>query len=236
MSISRDKLYEQVWAEPMTTVATKYKVSSSFLSPGGGVFRTTSRPLPKPPAKRRALRPASGDAPTEHRLLANVRPHYEKVYPQSLGTAYPRPYKKLLPDIVASEGVERALATANTLFLAMERRGYPVTLAPGDVYFRRPRLDMRDQPRGPLSEYSSEGWRPARETIVSVGTVAIGLTVFELTEYVEVERVDDRYVRKDTLPQRKRRESWRTDWVHNEDMPSGRLALRVYSPYPKQTT
>ena len=30
--ISREQLYEEVWAEPMTTVALKYKVSSSFLA------------------------------------------------------------------------------------------------------------------------------------------------------------------------------------------------------------
>jgi len=30
--ISREQLYEEVWAEPMTTVALNYKVSSSFLA------------------------------------------------------------------------------------------------------------------------------------------------------------------------------------------------------------
>lgn len=30
--VSREQLYEEVWAEPMTTVALKYKVSSSFLA------------------------------------------------------------------------------------------------------------------------------------------------------------------------------------------------------------
>lgn len=32
MAINRDKLYEEVWAEPMTKVAAKYVVSSSFLA------------------------------------------------------------------------------------------------------------------------------------------------------------------------------------------------------------
>jgi len=30
--VSREQLYEEVWAEPMTTVALKYNVSSSFLA------------------------------------------------------------------------------------------------------------------------------------------------------------------------------------------------------------
>jgi len=32
MSVTREKLYEEVWAEPMLQVAAKYKVSSSFLA------------------------------------------------------------------------------------------------------------------------------------------------------------------------------------------------------------
>ena len=30
--VSREQLYEEVWAEPMTTVALKYEVSSSFMA------------------------------------------------------------------------------------------------------------------------------------------------------------------------------------------------------------
>lgn len=32
MAVSRDKLYEEVWAEPMGKVAERYKVSGSFLA------------------------------------------------------------------------------------------------------------------------------------------------------------------------------------------------------------
>jgi hypothetical protein len=32
MNVTREKLYEEVWAEPMTTVAKRYDVSSSFLA------------------------------------------------------------------------------------------------------------------------------------------------------------------------------------------------------------
>lgn len=32
MSVSREKLYEEIWAEPMTTVASRYGVSSSYLA------------------------------------------------------------------------------------------------------------------------------------------------------------------------------------------------------------
>lgn len=32
MSVSRDKLYEEIWAEPMTTVAQRYDLSSNYLA------------------------------------------------------------------------------------------------------------------------------------------------------------------------------------------------------------
>jgi hypothetical protein len=32
MPITREKIYEEVWAEPMTTVAARYDVSSNFLA------------------------------------------------------------------------------------------------------------------------------------------------------------------------------------------------------------
>ncbi len=32
MGVFREELYEEVWAEPMTTVAARYGVSSSFLA------------------------------------------------------------------------------------------------------------------------------------------------------------------------------------------------------------
>ena len=56
MAVTREGLYEQVWAEPMTTVARRYNVSSSFLA------RVCARlNVPRPPrgywAKRRVGKP-----------------------------------------------------------------------------------------------------------------------------------------------------------------------------------
>src|ERR1700674_2461060 len=42
--VSREKLFQEVWAEPMTTVALKYNVSSSFLA-----RVCTSLNVPRPP-------------------------------------------------------------------------------------------------------------------------------------------------------------------------------------------
>jgi hypothetical protein len=32
MGVPREKLFEEIWAEPMTAVATRYNVSSSYLA------------------------------------------------------------------------------------------------------------------------------------------------------------------------------------------------------------
>src|SRR5262245_2210652 len=135
MSISREQLFKEVWAEPMTTVGDRYGVSSSYLArvcstlnvprpprgywakqkvgkaptqpalpapaawhdlewaPGSSVNTSRSRLVPTAPPRLPRARLASPDDATEHRLLVNVRPHFEKVYPQSSWhVEYPRPY------------------------------------------------------------------------------------------------------------------------------------------------
>jgi hypothetical protein len=187
----------------------------------------TSEPTTR---RKRRQRAAPAHANTNERpLLVNARPHYEKTYPlSSWRVEHPRPYKRLIPDIVVfPEMLTRALGVANALYLALEQRGFQVVLAEG--YHHRPTLDCRDEPGRPIGPYERGGWSPNRPTIVFVETIAIGLTLYELTESVEVARVNEKYVRKDSLPPRRRRPE--RDWVHKEDMPSGRLGLRAYSTH-----
>ena len=52
--VSREQLYEEVWAEPMTTVALKYEVSSSFMA------RICTRlKVPRPPRGYWAMYPTT---------------------------------------------------------------------------------------------------------------------------------------------------------------------------------
>jgi len=273
MSVTREKLFEEVWAEPMTIVATRYGVSSSFLArvcerlnvprpargywarlevgkasprpalsearPGdelewsrGGEPRRVPRELPTPPedgarAPRRAPRPHD----VQHDLLAGAREHFDGAKVSDSG--YLRPLKKRLVDVFVTKGtLERALDTLNALFFALEDHGHRVTFAPQDQHLRRPDVDERSKVG--RDRYGYGRWAPDRPTIVYVGTVAIGLTVFELSEEVEVRDVDGKYVRVDELPtpaSRRRRAPPPSAWTHTRDMPSGMLCLRASSPY-----
>lgn len=270
MTVGREQLYGEVWAEPMTKVAARYGVSSSFLAricerlgvprpprgywaqlavgkapskpalpearPGDelewsreGPARRMPRALPKAPENRARRRSRGSARPAQHPLLVGAEAHFEKA--RVSRDDYLKPWKQLVVDVFTSkEANPAALALANDLFLALEDRGHQVTLAPRDQRLQRPVLDVRET--GKRDQYLSDSWRPGRPTVVFVGTVAIGLTIYELTEEVEVRWVDGKYVRVDAVPQtRRRRPAWDRDWTHKRDMPSGRLALRCSSPY-----
>ena len=271
MSVTRAQLYREVWAEPMTKVAARYQVSSSFLArvcqglrvprPGRGYWAKLAfgkkdpvpalpepqpgdalewsrgadvpvrrhRPLPTAPERRPQARRVRVDDPTHHSLMDELPSYFEKVYPGSsfTGATFLRPHKRLIPDIyVTKTSLERALDVANALFLTLERHGYRVMLAPSDQAYRRPDLDYREEPTGQWVDYHK--WQPARPTVTFIGTVAIGLTLYELTEHVDVRHVNGQYVRVDEAPRTRR---WQSEWIHKEHMPTGRLALRAYSPY-----
>lgn len=275
MAVTREELYEEVWAEPMTKVAARYGVSSTYLArvckhlnvprpPRGywaqlvvgkkrakpalpearrgdelewsrdGEPRRAPRALPQPPpedAPRRKRR--RGDRPSRHELLVGAREHFEHSRPSD--TEYLRPYKKRLVDLfVTRTTLDHALDVANTLFLALDDRGHRVTFAPRDGNLRRPEVDERAE--GGRGFELHGRWAPDRPTIVYIGTVAIGLTLFELSEEVEVRYVNGKYVRVADRPLPKRQRPWTSslhDWTSKRDLPSGLLCLRASSPYER---
>lgn len=270
--LTRDALYCQVWAEPMTTVAARYGVSSSFFarvctrlnvprpgrghwaklavgkrtsvtplpeaqpgdelewSPSAGLLRATLRPLSKPPGqivaarlKRKLPRAA------HHFLLRNVREHFDS--PRVLDNGLVKPRKHLLPDIITSrEGLPIVLETANELYLMLEERGHRVTIAVESEQFRRAEIDEREKHTGRHSYPAI--WSPGRPTVVYVGQVAIGLTVFEMTEEIEVRYIDGKYIPvRDLEASMPRRRIPPNSWTTKKNVPSGRLVLQAYSPY-----
>lgn len=271
MSITREKLYEEIWTEPMTKVAARYNVSSSFLarvckrlnvprpergywaqlvvgkappkpdlpaaSPGDelewsrdGEPSRVPRALPKPPEEGAQTAPPRRMRPARHDLLVGAREHFEAVRASDSG--YLRPTKRRLVDVFATKAtLDRALDLANTLFLTLEDRGHRVTFAPLDQHLQRPVVDERIQGGRERNNYGYGSWAPDRPTVVYVGTVAIGLTIFELSEEVDVRYVDGKYVPVAQHPVPKRRATYES--IHKRDMPSGRLCLRASSPYPR---
>jgi hypothetical protein len=173
--------------------------------------------------------------PSTHQLLKKVQPLFEESRRSEPG--YLRPKKRRLPDIyVSRDQLPRALDAANKLFLALEREGYRVAYAPTDRSYYRQSLDEREKEKG--DRYQRDGWGPCRATVVSVGTVLFGLTLYELSEHVEVEYSKGGYVRiseKERARKQRLRGRFGSDWTHMEDLPSGRLALKAYSGYSGTT-
>lgn len=144
-----------------------------------------------------------------------------------------RPKKVALPDIfVCREALDSALALANKLYLALEDRGYWVRLAPSTVNYRAGDIRRREGDRR-LWELGrgARAWEPAQRTLVFVGGVAIGLSLFEIAEEAKVRIVDGGYVRAsaalvDDLPEAR----W-APRAYDLPMPTGRFAVHAFSPY-----
>jgi hypothetical protein len=269
MAITRDQLYQEVWAEPMTRVAARHDVSSSFLArvctrlniprPQRGYWAKLavgraperealpeaalgdelewsrgekpvqrSQEMPTLPGPLRLRKPGRPKREGLHPLLVEAKPHLEAA--QSTDVGYLRPAKRNLVDMfVSAEALQEALETSSRLFDALDARGYRVCLPAGGAYHGRPSVDPREKPDN--RAYWHYSWRPGRPTIVFLGTLAVGLTVYELSERLQVVRQDGRYVRvTDPIASRARRRPADL-WVHEEDLPSGRLCLRAYCPY-----
>jgi vacuolar-type H+-ATPase subunit I/STV1 len=65
---------------------------------------------------------------------------------------------------------------------------------------------------------------------VYIGTVAIGLTIIEMSEEVEARYVNGKFIRETDYIQPKRETSY--TWTTTKEFPTGKLRLQAYSPYP----
>jgi hypothetical protein len=126
--------------------------------------------------------------------------------------------------------LDKALAFATEFFLTLEEKGHRVVLAPNGEHFHRAEVDEHEVP-GNKRGYNNL-WYPFRCTVVYIGTVAIGLTIIEMSEEVEVRYVNGEYIReKDYIPPKRSRYAYDDSWTTKKDFPTGRLCLQAYSPY-----
>jgi hypothetical protein len=96
----------------------------------------------------------------------------------------------------------------------------------------RAEVDERENPGRATT--ISDLWSPMRCTVVYIGTVAIGLTIIEMSEEAEARYVNGEYVRlTDYVPKRRGRYAQHHGWTSTHDFPTGRLCLQAYSPYPR---
>jgi hypothetical protein len=130
------------------------------------------------------------------------------------------------------QGLDRALAFTNELFLALEVRGHRVIIAPASQDFYRADIDERENPQ--KGHHFNNLWSPIRSTAAYIGTVDIGLTIIEMSEQVEARYVEGEFVRlTDYVPKRRGRYVQDHGWTCKHDFPTGRLCLQIYSPYPR---
>lgn len=195
-----------------------------------GALPKRARPLPKPPAKiRHRRRKLREPLPDRHPLTTDAKSHFEAGR-LSYYAGYLKPAKRLLIDLaVTKTGLDKALSFANQLFLALEACGYRVLIAPTSERFCRAEVDEREHPE---NHHYNNLWSPQRCTVVYIGTVAIGLTIIELSENVEARYVKGEYVRlSELLPKRQGHYALDSGWTSMHAFPTGRLCLQAYSPY-----
>ena len=196
-------------------------------------------PIPRPtadlqPRVKRPIRPVTGT----HGLIRGAK-EYFLAGREVKESEHLKPYKKLLVDVTASgAGLDKALGFANRLFNALESAGYRVLLAPSDAQLRREDVYEKEVPppaKGRRSDpYGySRLWRPNQPTVVYVGSLPFGLSIVEMTEAVEVRYVNGKFVRaSEYTPLKPSRRYAGHSWTSTDDLPSGRLRLIIYSPYP----
>ena len=252
--LAREALYALVWAQPMTAVAARFGLSSSYLAricnrmnvprpdpgywaklavgkaktqpplpaaqPGDDLVWSregdnagTVRSLPKPPVRvlrKRSL--TTAPRPDQHPLLIGAKTHFETGRLSYEGD-YLKPAKKLLVDLaVTKAGLDKALSFANELFLSLEDNGHRVLIAPHGEFLHREEVDEREEPH--RNRGYNNLWSPWRSTVVYIGTVAIGLTVIEMSEEVEVRYVNGKFVREeDYVPPKRGRYTPDNTWT-----------------------
>jgi hypothetical protein len=164
-----------------------------------------------------------------HELLVGAKPHFLKTRKSEEGLL--RPFKRLLVDITTSEGqLDAALAATSDLFLALEARGNRVMFAPPEARMRRSEFEVREAPN--KNHYYRGQWSPDRITVVYIGDVPIGLTIFETLENVEVMYVNGTYIPVSELsPTQLRRFQGPMYWKHQQHRVSGRFCLQAYCPH-----
>jgi hypothetical protein len=187
------------------------------------------RPTPQPPTKLKRLKKKTTlSLPDQHPLIKDAKALF-LIGRESGESKYLKPNKKLLPDLVVTKtSLDKALNFANQLYLMFEKYGHHVIIAPNGECLHRAAVEEREQP-SKNREYNNL-WRPWRCTVVYIGTVAIGLTIIEMSEEVKVRYVEGKYIREsDYIPPR-RESSY--SWTTTREFPTGKLCLQAYSPYP----
>jgi hypothetical protein len=164
-----------------------------------------------------------------HPLLVGIKSHFLKTRESDNGVL--RPFKRMMADIQTSkEALDVAIAAADGLYRAMTAKGHRVVIAQSGEGLFRYAVDLSGA--GGRSSHYRSGWSPERPTVVYIGDVPIGLSMFEITLETEMLYVgSSTYVPAANMTEQQRRRLGGPDhWTTRKDFASGRLCLQAYCP------
>ena len=253
-NVSREELYRQVWAEPMSKVAATYNVSGSYLAricrelniptPGRGYWaqlKAEKNPpkvvlptlkagdptmwirsiissrhtdaIPIAPEHRSEIPPRKRSRPL-HGPLLDAKEILSKAKSPSSSIYLSTRHYKLVDLVTSQEHLEDSIALAQKLFSRLEDYSYRILLANTDDDFVTLKIETDEIPENKKEEYYTNApSRPRVNTVAYMGTVAIGLTIVEMTELVPTK--DNSFY----------------SYTSTKKVTSRRYRLYAYSPY-----
>lgn len=172
--------------------------------------------------------PSLKKVPATHPLIEGV----VGLIPEGKTTreGYYRPRKRLLPDLITSpKQLDTIVRLANKLYRLLEGRGHRVRMSNNSDHFHR--VDPEPFPPSKQHVYHDSLWRPERPTVVYIDSVAIGLSLFELCESVEMQYVRGEYVPVSQVSRSVKTLLGNHTWTTRQLTPSGEFCLQAYSPH-----
>ena len=184
-----------------------------------------------PNVKHQSSAPSASPRSKTHPLVAGAKELFEAGRVSHSGK-YLKPNKRLLIDLTVTQPcLEKALSFANDLFLSLAAKSYRVVIASPREPLYRAEVDERETSSKSRGHYNNL-WAPMRCTVVYVGTVAIGISIIEMSETLEARYVNGEYVPVRDIKDTGRSKRLRYDgWVTTQEFPTKRLRLQLYSPY-----
>ncbi|EAA6221749.1 hypothetical protein HB464_000097 [Salmonella enterica subsp. salamae] len=147
---------------------------------------------------------------------------------------YYKPAKKKLLDLnVSDTGFDSAIDFLSRFFDALGKQGYRVTLDVPGERFHRAEIDIKEDPKGEGYRWDNL-WRPYTPSIICIGDMYFAFSLAEMTEYVPVKKVKNRYVRDEQMGRWIRgKNNMPFHHISKHTLPTGRFLLQLYSPcYP----
>ncbi len=171
----------------------------------------------------------SRNVSSPHPLIDQTKPLFLKGRKRDNGLLYPS--KRLLVDILVSEkALDNLLSFADKFFIELEKNGYSIDLAPNHMSLTRTSFDVCKSAN--KTAYTESQWGPSRPTVIFVDSIAIGVSLYEQTDEIDVLYVNGDYIPKAEIDEKTMKKYSRYNtWSTTKERTTGRFCLRLYSPY-----